>query len=116
MVEVARTPGSRPRPRVVLDAMQVRDMAVQAKTGKAYHNEDISRVISTCREQVYSAMVRSTDARRSKADLVMGGEVFLRRCFHTTELYQTHVVGRKIASSHAPNVRAGGGLGCVCRG
>lgn len=67
-------------PRVVLDATQVRDMAVREQPERRYQNEYIFRTISRCREHVTRLCWRLTDARRSKAATVMGGEAFLRRC------------------------------------
>jgi hypothetical protein len=39
----------------------------------------------------YSVKLALTDARRSKADLVMGGEAFLRRC-STLPSYTKHML------------------------
>lgn len=63
-----------------------------------------------------SVLLRLTDVRRSKAAIVMGGEVFLRRR-STLPSYTKHMwVGRKIASSHRKREGWRAALGCVCRG
>jgi len=89
------------------------------RAGKAYQNEDISRIISRCRE--LATRLCWADRRSPKQSAARHGRRGISpQMFHIAELYQTHAPwwdGKWGASRRAGIV--GGwraGLGCVCRG
>ena len=78
--------------------------------GKAYQNEDISRTISRCRE--HATRLCCFDRRAPKQSGPCRGKRGISpQMFHIAELYQTHVVGRKIADRHTETRGLAGGTG-----